>query len=158
MKAGRRQAKKESESETVKSISKLAALAVALIITACVAVPAESAETAFQKDVTVTNGAGSWTYSEGVNNQAFSAWKPTHFWFRGSTIDTGLVSTVTVKRVRGTVTNATALATFFVGSNAQEAVFYPTNTQWLFRNDTLLATYLCTNSRHGTLDITGVEQ
>jgi hypothetical protein len=135
----------------------LTILACAAIVAMC-AMPALTAEVPFQKTVTVTNGVGSWSYDAGVNNAAFSAFRPTHFWFRPSAVDTGLCQTVTVKRVRGTVTNSTPLVTMIVVSNAEEAVFYPTNTQWLFRSDKLLTTFVATNSRHGSMDVTGVEQ
>lgn len=95
------------------------------------------AGTPFRQAVTVNAGSGTFTYSSGIANQAFSA-------FKVDAVIYGITDTnaITLKAVYGTVTNTVGTHTPSAGDHLQTV----TNDTWKTIGDKLLISTVNTNA------------
>ena len=121
---------------------------IAIILIACaICIQAPAEQVPFTKDVAITAGTGTYTYSAAIRKDYASSIK------LGVVLTPSTATTTnTISIVSGTVTNAVATKVAAAGDNdtALTADF------WLFRNDKVIITSTDTNAF--TAKLIGVEQ
>ena len=139
---------------------KMAVLVIVMLIMFAMFAPvAAQAQYPFNKALTLPGGTNgnviTWSYTNGVNRDAYSAFCLDTIEVMPSATLTNAF-TVTPTRSRSSGSSNAVYGAITVASNTSYGISYVSNTVWNFRTDTLIFTANFTNA--GTIWLSGKEQ